>query len=79
MRKSKFKKTSFLLPMNNFLVGLGSVLNVAGKYFDYNYSNSTEEADRKAIESDWQNVGQDIRFAQEKFKKKHKKDLCLDI
>ena len=36
-RKTIFK-TDFLLPKNNFFVGLGSVLNIAGSYFDYNYS-----------------------------------------
>lgn len=42
-RKTIFK-TDFLLPKNNFFVGLGSVLNIAGSYFDYNYSKSADRS-----------------------------------
>lgn len=68
-RKTIFK-TDFLLPKNNFFVGLGSVLNIAGSYFDYNYSKSAAEADRKALVSDWANVGDDFKSAKEVFEKK---------
>ena len=72
-------RTNFLLPRNNFLVGLGSVLNIAGAYFDYNYSKSEKEADFKAMESDWQNVGDDFRMSKEKFEKDNKDKLCLNF
>lgn len=73
--KNKFTKfkTDFLLPKNNFLVGLGSVLNINGLYFDYNYSKTAQEADNKAIFSDWKNVGEDIKTAEKKFKKNLKR------
>lgn len=73
--KNKFNKfkTDFLLPKNNFLVGLGSVLNINGLYFDYNYSKTAQEADNKAIFSDWKNVGEDIKTAEKKFKKNLKR------
>lgn len=70
-------KSDFLLPKNDFLVGLGSVLNIAGSYFDYNYSKSAKEADRKALISDWVNVGDDFKSAQKVFEKKNSKKLCL--
>lgn len=64
MNKKRAKyRTYFLLPRNSFLVGLGSVLNVAGAYFDYNYSKSEKEADFKAMASDWQNIGDDFSLA----------------
>ena len=62
MNKKKANyRTDFLLPKNNFLVGLGSVLNIAGAYFNYNYSKSEKDADYKAMYSDWKNVGVKIK------------------
>ena len=76
MKKRKLKyKTDFLLPKNNFLVGMGTVLNLAGSYFEYNYSKSDSEADLKALSSDWDNVGEDIRNAKRSYEKKN--ELCL--
>jgi len=63
--------TDFLLQKNNFLIGFGSVLNLAGNYFDYNYSRSSLEADQKAMMSDWSNVGNDIRKVSQKFAKEN--------
>ncbi len=55
---------------------MGSILNLAGNYFEYNYSKSDNEADLKALTSDWNNVGEDIKKSKINFeKKKHK--LCL--
>lgn len=59
--------TDFLLGKNNFWVGLGSILNLQGTYFEYNNSKSDNEADNKALYSDWQNVGNDIEKAINKF------------
>ena len=74
----KIRKTDFLLPNNDFIIGLGSVLNLLGSYFEYNYSNSSKEADFKALESDWQNVGEDIRKSFKKVKKANEnEDICL--
>lgn len=79
MNKRRLKyKTNFLLPKNDFLVGLGSVLNIAGSYFEYNYSESEKEADLKAMYSDWENIGNDIRKSTEKFEKENKDKLCLN-
>lgn len=75
--KTEKYKTDFLLPKNNFLVGLGSIFNLAGSYFEYKYSRSEQEADRKALMSDWFNVGNDIKLSKEKFEKEHSKELCL--
>lgn len=45
------------------LIGLGSILNISGNYFEFNYSNSEKEADMKAIENDWGVIGNDIQEA----------------
>lgn len=77
MRKKNKYKTDFLLPKNNFLIGLGSVLNISGSYFEYNCSESEEEADKKALFSDWYNVGNDLKVSLKDFKKKHSEELSI--
>ena len=63
----KKKYTSnFLFAMPSFLLGVGSVLNVSGNYYTFNYSKSDSEADTRAIESDWGMVGEDIKFGLQK-------------
>ncbi len=54
-------ETDFLVPTSSFLTGFGSVLNLSGNYFQYNYADTPEEADEIAIASDWLMVGQDLR------------------
>ena len=58
MLRKKYR-TGFLFNATNSLVGMGSVLNIAGNYFSFNGSRTGEEADRKAIENDWGVNGQD--------------------
>ena len=53
-------KTDFLFSQMNFTVGAGSVLNLAGNYYEFNTSASDNEADLKALNSDWSSVGNDI-------------------
>ncbi|WP_299429564.1 hypothetical protein [uncultured Maribacter sp.] len=78
MKKRKIKyKTDYLLPKNNFLVGMGSILNLAGSYFEYNYSKSDGDADLKALTSDWENIGEDIRKSKSNFEKENKQEFCL--
>ncbi len=60
MRRKKPYMSDYLFSSPKFISGMGSVLNIAGNYFPYNYSQSAEEADRKAIQSDWLMVGQDF-------------------
>jgi hypothetical protein len=60
MTKIKKHKTTILFPRTSTIIGMGSIFNIAGNYFGFNYSASGEEADTKAIESDWAMIGQDI-------------------
>ena len=60
MSKKKYR-TDILYPKSTFWMGFGSVLNISGKYFEFNYSESAEEADFKAFENDWGVIGDDIK------------------
>jgi hypothetical protein len=63
MNFKRIYRTDFLFSRPSFLIGAGSVLNIAGNYFSFNYSKSDIAADHKAIESDWGTIGQDIEKA----------------
>lgn len=73
MTKIKRHKTNILFPRTSTIVGMGSIFNIAGNYFDFNYSASGDEADMKAVESDWAMVGQDI---EESINKTNNKLVC---
>lgn len=53
-------RTNHLFADNGFLIGAGAAINIGGSYFSYNISETPEEADAKAVESDWGTVGCDI-------------------
>lgn len=63
MKKNKSYRSDFLFATPSFLMGAGSVLNIAGNYFSFNYSSNNRQADTKAIGSDWGVVGSDIEKA----------------
>lgn len=44
----------------SFLIGMGSVFNLSGSYYEYNASKTASEADEKAISKDWETIGQDF-------------------
>jgi len=77
MKKRVELQTDFLIPRTNFFVGIGSVLNLAGNYFEFNTSKTEKEADEKAIRSDWENVGRDIEAGRKEFEDKEIKTLCF--
>lgn len=57
-------RTDFLFATPSFLTGMGSIFNIAGdNYFEYNLSENGNEADAKALASDWGVVGSDIMEA----------------
>jgi len=70
--------TCFLFANPSFLTGFASVLDIGGAMRIYNVSPSGEEADERAIASDWAVVGSEIRnaaktFGQEESETKKKK------
>ena len=52
--------SDFLFAQPSFGSGVARVLDLWGRFDVYNTSDSAEEADARAIASDWLVVGQDI-------------------
>lgn len=61
--------TDFLFARPSALEGIGRILDFAGSYNQYNTSPTPEEADARAIRSDFEAVGRDLRAACEQFQK----------
>lgn len=59
-KKTHIRQSSRLYANSNFVIGMGSIFNIVGEYFNYNYSKSGAEADNKAIKRDWEIVGEDL-------------------
>lgn len=52
--------TTFLFPKPSFLSGFASILDISGNLGPYNHSRTGEEADTRALYSDYRMVFQDI-------------------
>lgn len=63
------KDTGFLFASPSFLQGFASAIDLGGTLAEYNESNTPEEADIKAIASDWAITGKDIQHALTSFGK----------
>jgi hypothetical protein len=59
MNKKKKYFPDFLFPRPTMLTGFGSIFNIWGNYYPSNYLKSNEE-DRKAINSDWEIVEENL-------------------
>ncbi len=68
MRKRNRYITGFLYSDNSFLAGAATSFNLAGNFYEYNLSDSDQEADSKAISNDFAMVGQDISDSLAKLK-----------
>lgn len=53
-------RTDILFARSSFLSGVARVLDIFGTFDRYNVSRTPEEADARAIASDWQMVGYDL-------------------
>jgi hypothetical protein len=58
--------TCILFARPTFIEGVGRLVDIYGLLNQYSISASAEEADRKAIAADWNQVGLDIRTAANK-------------
>lgn len=65
--KKSYYRSDFLFANSSFWIGMGSVLSVFSPYYTFNSSATEKEADRKAIESDFGTVGEDLRKALDTF------------
>jgi hypothetical protein len=55
--------TDFLFAYPGFLQGFATVLDLGGTLIEYNVSRTPQEADLRAIASDWAITGKDIQTA----------------
>ena len=55
--------TGFLFAHPSFLQGFSSVLDLGGTLVEYNISITPQEADSRAIASDWAITGKDFKAA----------------
>jgi len=55
--------TGFLFANPSFFQGVASVMDMGGTLVEYNTSRTPQEADARAIASDWAITGKDITAA----------------
>jgi len=60
-------QTDFLVASPSFWSGMARVLDLGCTLPSYHMSETPEEADSRAIASDWANVGKDILAAMKEF------------
>ncbi|HWQ34367.1 MAG TPA: hypothetical protein VNQ79_16080 [Blastocatellia bacterium] len=65
--------TNFIFADPSFLAGFASVIDLGGALIEYNFSRSPQEADTRAIASDWVIIGKDIKSAVTEFEQKKEK------
>lgn len=66
----KFNDDScFLFADSGFMAGAASIIDIGGTLVMYNESKSGQDADTRAIASDWAVTGKDINNSVEKFEK----------
>jgi hypothetical protein len=69
----KYDRAGFLFAAPSFLGGMASVLDMGGTLVTYNISETPEEADSRALASDWAAVGDDLKEACHHFEQKEPK------
>ena len=60
MTKELFKRTARLFAEPSFIEGISRTIDIGSTLNEYNRNKTEEEADTKAIQSDWKAVGDDI-------------------
>lgn len=55
--------TDYLFAMPGFLSGMGKAIDLGATMNQYNFSETPEKADARAIANDWNAVGNDMREA----------------
>ena len=56
-------RPDFLFAMPSWLSGAARTLDVAGQFDEYNDSKTGQDADSRALHSDWRSVGDSILAA----------------
>ena len=60
-------ETSYLFATPSFISGLAMTLDMGSTLEQYNTSRTPDEADIKALQSDWRVTGADIRSAMKEY------------
>jgi hypothetical protein len=55
--------SDFLFAQPSFLTGIARIFDFSGSINLYNFSQTPEQADLRAIQNDWAMVGQDLNTA----------------
>jgi hypothetical protein len=63
-----YSHSDYLFARPSFLAGIARLFDFWGLFDSYNYSRTPEVADAKAIRADWLTVGNDLRWAINRFK-----------
>ena len=63
--------TDFLVASPSFMSGCARLLDWGAQYDSYNFSQSVDEADAKAMFSDWSSVGDDLVEAMLEYETAH--------
>lgn len=61
MSENNYKNSFFLFARPSFCEGVARALDLGGTLQIYNESDSSEEANQKAIKNDWLAIGQDLK------------------
>lgn len=70
--KNKNYFTNLLMAKSHFIIGVGSIFNILGSYYEYHHSKVDKDPDYKALASDWKTVFEDIKKSKEKFEIENK-------
>jgi len=60
-------RSDFLFAQPSFFTGMARTLDIGATFDVYNVSATTQQADARAIFSDWRMVGQDLAEAMDAF------------
>jgi hypothetical protein len=74
-----YRLTTYLYATSSFLEGVARLVDFTGSLNTYNCSDSTAQADFKAISSDWMVVGGDLRKAIKHSKQQERVILSDDL
>ena len=73
MSKMFLNYSTYLVSKSSALIGIGHIFDFSGSYQEYNTSDTDVEADAKAIFLDWLAVGDDLKYALNKFENEKNK------
>ncbi len=59
--------SDFLFARPSFIEGLARIVDFGGTLNEYNRSKTAEEADKRALKSDFEVIGRDLREAIDEF------------